>query len=168
MGSNNKKGQFTFRTAAVFFILSAIAEIIAILFLDSRVTLFGAVRGGLVAVVYDLIYAALFVALGVGLWRANSWGYPLIFATTIYYTLDTIQAVLSSEAAELDLKQQLVQLFSEHENIFQQAGIGKEIFLNVFFDTYHNMMLVLPYLFLACWWGFVLYTYQRRDYFKSP
>lgn len=166
MPEEKKKGRFTFRTTAVFFILSALVEVFSIV-LGSRVPLFGAVHGGFVAAIYDLIYAVLFAALGVGLWRANRWGYPLVFVATIYYSIDTVQAFFSRDAAEADFKQQLIQILAEYEDIFQQAGVSKDDFINAILGNYHNMMAVLPFLFLACWWGFAWYTYSRRDYFQA-
>jgi len=165
MPAEKKKGQFTFRTAAVFFILSALVEIFSIFF-GSRVPLFGVVHDGFVAAIYDLVYATLFAALGVGLWRGNRWGYTLVFVATIYYSLDTVQAFFSRDAAETDLKQQLIQMLAGHEDILQQAGVSKDDFINAILSTYHDMMAVLPLLFLACWWGFAWYTYVRRDYFQ--
>ena len=160
MESTMKRGGFTFRTAAVFFVLSAFVDVI---FIDSRVQLLGNIYGGVVAVMYHLIYVVLFLMLGVGLWNAKPWGYTALLVITLVYTVDTVQAFFSRGAVEADLIKQL----SEHEEIFRQAGIDKEYFLNVFTNNFNNMMTVVPFLVLACWWGFVWYAYIRRDYFQA-
>lgn len=144
-----KKGTFTFRTAAVFFILSAIFESVS---LPVEVPLFGAVRGGLVAVAYHFIYAALFMAVGVSLWGAKHWGYPAVLVATIYYTFDKLQVLLSREMVADYLMQQL----EAHEATFQMTD--KEFLLQT--------MTLLSILSIACWWGFAWYTHVRRDYFR--
>jgi hypothetical protein len=36
-------------------------------------------------------------------------------------------------------------------------------------DSAHIMQaIMLDIIIVLCWWGFALYTYWRRDYFKSP
>ncbi|MGW8187719.1 MAG: hypothetical protein ACWGNK_10645, partial [Desulfobacterales bacterium] len=60
------KGKWTFRTAAVLFVISALTEMIPP---TAPVPLFGAVSGGVVALFYHLFYAGLYVILGVGLWQ---------------------------------------------------------------------------------------------------
>jgi hypothetical protein len=164
MEPTRKKGTFTFRTAAVFFILSAVLELP---FVTSEVPLFGAVRDGLIADVYHIVYVLLFTALGVGLWNGVRWAFPTVFITTVYYSLDTIQAFFSREAAEVDFKRQLMQILAGQEAAFQQVGVSKEDFMNAVINGYHNMISVLPFVLLACWLGFAWYTYRRRDYFSA-
>jgi hypothetical protein len=80
-----RKGAFTIRAAAACFLASAFFEILSP---TSRIPLFGALRGGAVAAGYHVIYFALFMAMGIGLWQARAWGYRMMFAGTIVYTLD--------------------------------------------------------------------------------
>ena len=148
----------------MFFVLSAVLELP---FIASEVPLFGAMRGGVIAAIYHIAYVVLFAALGIGLWKGVRWAFPTVFITTAYYSLDTIQAFFSREAAEADFKQQLVQVLAGREDAFQQAGISKEDFMNALINGYHNMMTILPFVFLACWLGFAWYTYARRDYFQT-
>ncbi len=151
-----KKGKFTFRTTAVFFILSAVVELV---FLNSDVALFGAIRGGPAAVLYHLIYAAIFIILGAGLWNARPWGYRAVLGFTVYYTLDVVQAWLSRQAVQADFMQQL----AGYEDTFQQAGVDKEAFQNLLLNT----ITIVPLVVLLCWWGFAWYTHIHRDYFQS-
>ena len=58
------KGKWTFRTAAVLFVISALTEMVPP---TAPVPLFGVMSGGAVALFYHLFYAGLYVGLGVGL-----------------------------------------------------------------------------------------------------
>jgi predicted MFS family arabinose efflux permease len=118
----------------------------------TEVPLFGAVRGGAVKVLYHLLYATLFLALGVGLWTGRRWGYRLVFAGTLYYTLDKFLYLLDRETIEVHLMQQL-----------QPYG---EIFELIEKDSILQMMVLTTVLFVGCWWGFALYIYLRRGYFR--
>ena len=146
--SVSAKGRMTFRTAAVLFFLSAVFEIFSF---TSEVALLGALRGGVVAVVWHLLYLFLFLGLGLGLWRAKPWGYKLVFIVTVFYTLDKISMLFYPEF----MKAWLTQLLSRRGDILQFIDI--ELVL-----TAVTLMMVL---FVACWWGFAVYTYLRREYF---
>ena len=148
MGASTK-GRITFRTAAVLFLLSALVEIFSI---TSKVELLGALRGGVVAVIWHLLYISLFMGLGVGLWRAKTWGYKLVFIGTVFYTLDKISILFYPEF----MKAWLIQLLSRQRDILQFIDI--ELVL--------QMVTLMIVLFVACWWGFAVYTYLRRAYFK--
>jgi hypothetical protein len=142
------KGRFTFRTAAVLFLLSALLEIFSV---TSEVALWGALRGGIVAVIWHLVYISLFLGLGVGLWRAKPWGYKLVFVGTLFYTLDKVSNLFYMDF----MKAWLMQQFNRYEDIWQLIDIG--IVLQIF--------TLLMLLIVACWWGFAVYTYLRREYF---
>jgi hypothetical protein len=146
--SSGPKGRITFRIAAVFFLLSALLEIFSI---TSEVPLFGALRGGVSAAIYHLIYFLLFMALGIGLWRAKPWGYRLVFAGTLLYTLDKVLYLLYRDSMKAWLRIQL----SGYEEMLQFIDIGLIL----------QMVILLMLLFVACWWGFAVYTYWRREYF---
>lgn len=152
MTADGKKGRFTFRTAAVLFILSALFEILSI---SSETLLFGAIQDGVIAGVYHLVYVVLFMALGVGLWNGKSWGYPLVFTATAVYTLDKLQFVLSRDALEALIANQL----AGYESALQAQGMDVTLIMQAVILT--SVVVVL------FWWGFALYTYLRRDYFKS-
>jgi hypothetical protein len=146
--SSGPKGRITFRIAAVFFLLSALLEIFSI---TSKVPLFGALRGGVSAAIYHLIYFLLFMALGIGLWRAKPWGYKLVFGGTLFYTLDKVSNLFYPDF----IKAWLMQQFSRYGEIWQLIDI----------ETLLQMVILLMLLLVACWWGFAVYTYLRKDYF---
>jgi hypothetical protein len=146
--SAGTKGKITFRTAAVLFLLSALLEIFSV---TSKVALLGALRGGALAVIWHLVYISLFLGLGVGLWRAKPWGYKLVFVGTLFYTLDKVSNLLYTDFMKAWLMQQL----SRYEDIWQLIDIGID----------PQMVTLLMLLFVACWWGFAVYTYLRSDYF---
>lgn len=152
MESNRKKGRFTFRTTAVLLMASAVFELLSI---TAEEPLFGEIRSGLSVGIYHIFYAALFAALGVGLWGAKKWGYALVFVTTVVYTLDKLQFILSRQAMENFIAQQM----SGYEEALQSQGIDSALILQAIVLT--SSVIVL------CWWGFALYTYWRRDYFKG-
>lgn len=152
MTMDRKKGHFTFRTAAVLLIASAVLELLSV---TSEVPLFDAVRDGIAAGIYHLVYAGLFLALGMGLWRAKKWGYTLVFVTTAVYTLDKLQLVLGRQALDTYIKTQ----FAGYESQLQSQGIDTALVTQA--------IVLMAVVVVLCWWGFALYTWWRRDYFKQ-
>lgn len=152
MEPGRKKGHFTFRTTAVLLMVSAAFELLS---LTAEEPLFGEIRSGISIGIYHLVYAALFMALGIGLWRARKWGYTLVFVTTVLYTLDKLLFILNQQVMEAFIKKQM----SGYEEVLQSQGIDSALFMQAIVLT--NIIVVL------CWWGFALYTHWRRDYFKS-
>ncbi len=142
--------RFTVRTAAVFFLLSVVFELI---FVTSPVPLFGAVRGGLVAVSCHLLYACLFAAMGIGLWTARPWGYRMMIAGTIFYTLDKLRYLLDGRARA----DELARLTKGYEAIFEMVNM----------DMLDPVTYLAYGLIVTCWWGFILYLYSHRDYFRA-
>ena len=152
MEPDRKKGHFTFRTTAVLLIASAVFELFSI---TAEEPLFGEIRSGLSVGIYHVFYAALFAALGVGLWRARKWGYTLVFVTAALYALDKLQFFMNQEAMESFIKQQM----SGNESALQAQGIDSMLIMQA--------MALTSVVIVFCWWGFALYTYWRRDYFKN-
>lgn len=152
MTTDRKKGHFTFRTAAVLLIASAVLELLSV---TSEVPLFDAIRGGMAAGIYHLVYAGLFLALGVGLWRASKWGCTLVFVTTAVYTLDKLQLVLGRQALDTFIKAQ----FAGYESQLQSQGMDTALVAQA--------VVLMSVVVVLCWWGFALYTWWRRDYFKN-
>jgi len=152
MESGRKKGHFTFRTTAVLLIASAVFELFSI---TAEEPLFGEIRSGLSVGIYHVFYAALFAALGVGLWSAKKWGYTLVFVTAVVYTVDKLQLILNRQVMDNFIKQQM----SGYEEALQSQGVNSAVFMQAIVLT--SIVIVL------CWWGFALYTYWRRDYFKN-
>jgi hypothetical protein len=126
------KGRFNIRTAGVLFVASAIFELISV---TTEIPLFGAVRGG--AVLYHLVYATLFLAMGVGLLMGRRWGYRVVLAGTLYYTLDKSLYLLDRKTMEVHLMQQLQQY--------------REIFELIEKDSILQMMVLTTVLFVGCW-----------------
>lgn len=153
MTTDRKKGHFTFRTAAVLLIASGLLELLSV---TSEVPLFNEVRGGMAAAIYHLVYAGLFLVLGAGLWRAKKWGYTLVFVTTAVYTLDKLQLVLGRQALDTFIKAQ----FAGYDSQLQSRGIDTALITQA--------VVLMALVVVLCWWGFALYTWWRRDYFKSP
>lgn len=145
-----RKGAFTFRAAAVLFVLSAMLEFVV---WRTEVPLFGAIRGGLVASAYHLLYATLYVILGVGLWSAQRWTYAVVLATTAVYTVDKLQTMFLSRDVIV-------------ERLMQEIAGSPELLQVVNRESMLQMVLLVSVTFIACWWGFVWYTHLRRDYFK--
>lgn len=151
MGTDGKKGRFTFRSAAVLLAISAVLELLAI---AAEAPLFGEVRGGMVAGVYHAVYAALFMVLAWGLWKAAKWGYLLVFVTATVYTLDKLQMVLYRSAMETFIRTQITGIESQ----LLAQGIDETLILQA--------MTLMTAVVVVCWWGFALYAYWRRDYFR--
>lgn len=151
MESSGKKGRFTFRTAAVLFVLSAVFEIFAI---TSEIPLFGTIIGGNRVVIYHVVYAALFLALGIGLWNATRWGYFLVFVTVLLYTIDRLQFIFSRQVMESFISGRI----ASYESELHSLGINIAMISQV--------VVLMTVVVILCWWGFALYTYIRRDYFQ--
>jgi len=147
-----KKGTFTFRTAAVLFVLSAAFELLSV---TSEVPLFGAIRSGLSANIYHIVYILFFLALGVGLWGAKKWGYALVFITTILYTIDKLQFILSRQTVEAFITAQM----DGYQSELQAQGIDAGLIMEA--------LVLMSIVVILCWWGFAWYTYIRRDYFQA-
>ncbi len=152
-------GRFTIRTAGVLFVASAIFQLISV---TTDIPLFGAVRGGAVAVLYNLVYATLFLALGVGLWTGRRWGYRLVFAGTLYYTLDRLLYLLDRKTMEVHL----VQLLQWYRELLEEV-VGGGIEADAILQMMPPVLWTLTLLFVGCWWGFALYIYLRRGYFRA-
>ena len=144
------KGRTTFRIASVLFLLSAVLEIAAI---STAAPLLGVFRSGLAAALYHLFYTALYLALAVGLWRASRWSYRLVFAATAIYTLDKLQYIIYRQS-----------IFNE---LMRQAGGYRQLLQMVDRQLLLQAMVLMAVLFTACWWGFAIFTYLRRDYFLT-
>jgi Predicted membrane protein (DUF2127) len=144
-----QKGKWTFRIASFFFFLSVLLEALPP---TSPVLLFGAVRAGVAAGIYHGLYGLLYAGLGIGLWRARPWAYKLVLLTTLIYTIDVIQGLLSPKALGAFLRLQL----GGHEDLLQLVDF------NLILQAFMGVKGIL----VAGWWGFALYTYLRRRYFQ--
>jgi len=141
----SKKVRFTVRTAGLFFIISALAEISSI---SSAVPLFGEVHSGPVAVIYHLIFTGVYLGMGIGLWVAKPWGYQFIWGGTVFYTMERGLNLLTNQGSTGTL--------SEYAELLGAEGQG----------TISWVMQLSALMSVAGWWGFVLYLYFHRDYFQ--
>jgi hypothetical protein len=150
------KGTFTIKTAGVLLILSGLPSLLS---LTSEVPLFGAMRGGLVAVVYNLGFAALFVGMGVGLLVGKDWGYKLILGGTVLYSIDKLLFLIDAQARDAYVNASGVP--------GSLAGFPDATSYEQMITLYRQGMIVISLTSLACWWGFALYIWLRRDYFHQ-
>ena len=142
------KGKLTFRITAVLFIFSAVFELFTI---TGAVFLFGSVRAGPVALIYHVLYTALYFTLAMGLWGAKPWGARLVFIATVFYTLDKAQFIVYRKAVLTTLA--------------AKTGPFRDILSMVDTNLLLQVLTVATLFIVACWWGFAFYTYLRRDYF---
>jgi len=144
----NRKGVFTIRTAAVFFFLSAILELIS---MASEVSIAGRLFGGLIASLYHLFYGTLFIGMGAGLWSGKKWGLKVMLAGTILYTIEKAAYLLNKEAQLLEIER----VSNQFGDLVDMVGI----------ETILQMTNLTFLVILGCWWGFMGYLYVRRAYF---
>jgi hypothetical protein len=144
------KGRATIRTAAVLFLASAVFEIMDF---NSAVALFGGVRLGAAAVSYHIVFAALYILSGIGIWAAKPWGYWAFMATAAVYTVDKIQLMLFPQAF--------------YDYILQQLTVTREIVGMIPKEQIVQYFLIAYIILLLCWWGFALYLHMRRRYFRE-
>ena len=148
----NVKGRTTIRTAAICFLASAVLELLD---LATPVPLLGGMRSGLAAVLYHLIFAAVFFGMGVGLWTGKPWGYGMLMAGTAAYSIDKAQMLLAPQTFYEFILQQFTS--TSTREIF--AVVPKELALQVMTAAY--LVVVM------CWWGFAFYIHRRRSYFEQ-
>jgi hypothetical protein len=148
----NVKGRTTIRTAAICFLASAVLELLD---LASPVPLLGAMRSGLAATGYHLIFSAVFLGMGIGLWTGKPWGYGMLMAGTAAYSIDKAQLLLAPQTF--------------FEFILQQFSTPstREIFALVPEDLALQVMTAAYLVVVLCWWGFAFYVHRRRSYFEQ-
>ena len=146
---SKRKGHFTIRSAGVLFVLSAVYELFSI---TSEVPLFGALRGGATAMIYHLIFIVGFLAIGIGLLTGKRWGYFLVFGETVFCTIDRALYMLDGKARDAYVMKQL-SAYKEFLNLIDRNSLDQ-------------LMVIVAMTSTACWWGFALYIYLRREYFQ--
>ena len=147
-----KKGRTTIRTAAVCFLASAVFEILDV---TAPVPLLGAIRSGIAAMGYHLIFTAIFFAMGIGLWTGKRWVCGVVMAGTALYSIDKAQMLLAR------------QTFSDY--IMQQftTSTTREILGLVPIEQVLQLLMLVYLVLVLCWWGFALYIHLRRSYFTQ-
>ena len=135
------------RFAGFFFLLSALGELTSIV---SPVQLFGDEYGGLLAILYHLIYIGIYAGMGLALWMARSWGFQMILYGSLFYTVDRLIYMIYGNASS--------SLLSQYGELMGSGGQ----------DLVAQATALTVVVTLAAWWGFVGYVYMKRDYFDSP
>ena len=149
--SRPHKGSFTIRTAGLLFLVSAALEV---MFVTGDVPLFGAIRGGAVAVLYHVVYAMLFVVVGIGLVGLKRWGYRALLGGTLFYTADKLLFLLDRDTMSAQIEREL----DPYRDL--AAGIIDK-------DTLVQITVLTTLLFVACWWGFALFVHRHRGEFRD-
>lgn len=144
------KGHFTLRTAGALFIASALFELFA---LTSAVPLFGDLRGGFVAVAYHGLFVVVFLSMGFGLWRAETWGYRAVLGGTAIYAVDHILYLLDDAGRSAAMAE-------------QTRGYA-QILEGIDMQSIDQVATSVAFIVLVCWIGFAVYVHQRRDYFRG-
>jgi hypothetical protein len=108
-------------------------------------------RSGTTALFYNLFYIILFVSIGVGLIVGQGWGYRLFWAGTVVYSLDALAFLLNK---------------STRDAYLVAAGVTREVGSLIDVSMLDQWVFLASIVSIACWWGFALYVYWRRDYFR--
>jgi hypothetical protein len=143
-------GYFTLRTAGALFIISGAVEVFS---LTSEIPLFGALRGGALAVGHHALFAAVFFFMGVGLWSAKSWGHRAVLVGTGIYLADKALYLFDSTARAAALTAQTKDYAEIFEFIDPQSIDG--------------MVTTMTLLFMASCLGFAYYVHLRRGFFVN-
>lgn len=143
-----RPGAITITIGGVLFLLSGAFGLLSC---TSDVALLGGMRSGAVAIGYNLFFVALFFAMGIGLIVGRSWGYRLLFAGTLVYTVDRLGFVLDKAARKAYLA---------------SAGLPEEVRSLIDMSMIEQGVVLTTFVVMICWWAFALYIYARRDYFR--
>ena len=101
-------------------------------------------HSGFAVFIYHLIYIAIYLGMGFGLWAAMPWGFKYVLGSTIFYTLDKVQYLLSGQAS--------AKIITEYGAFLGSEG-----------QTMVSWVSTLTFgLSIVGWWGFVLYLYFKR------
>lgn len=144
-----RKGSFNIKSAGVFFVLSGALTLAMV---KSDVALLGAIRSGAIALCYNLTYAVLLLGMGIGLIQMRQWGYKLLFAGTAFYTLDKLLMLIDKNTRDASLGS---------SDVIKQAQSLIDA------DMLDQVVVLATLVSLACWWGFAVYIYLRRESFRA-
>lgn len=136
--------KFTTRFAAIFFLLSAIGEIMSI---NSGVHVFGSPQNGTQAVLYHLTYIIIYLGMGIGLFVRKPWAYWTLWTGTGIYSLDKI--------INLFVDQETATIMSKYGDILGASGM----------DTIDLAMKAATLISLLCFWGFMGYVWYHRNFY---
>ena len=146
-GPQRRPDSFTFISSGVLFLLSGACSLMT---LTSQVPLFGAMRGGTIAVLYNLAFAAMFLAVGYGLVARKPWTVTLVLAGTAMYTLEKLMLIADRQTRDAYLA---------------ASGVTSEVAAMIDTSLIHQLLLLVRITVVLCWWGFAVYVWFRRAYF---
>jgi len=144
------KGHFTMVSAGWLLLLSGAFGLFS---LTSGVPLLGAVRHGAVAVVYNGVLSAAFLAMGFALVQRRPWALRAVAFASAAYTLDKLLFLLDDGARAAALN---------------ESGALANLLDPETLRTLDQMSVLMAGVFLVGWWAFVGWLYLRRDYFTPP
>ena len=131
--------------------LLAVSGVWMLVTCTSPVPLFGAVQSGAVAVVYNGVLGALFLAMGYALAGRKSWALTATAAATAAYTLDKVLFILDAPARRAFL--------ANGSQMIDSLGPGMGSMVD-------QLAVLMSWSFLAGWWGLAIYIYIKRGYFR--
>ena len=132
--------------------LLMISGAVGMLFLTSGVPLLGAVRHGVVAVSYNAVTSAAFLAMGVALARRRPWALRAVAGASVVYTLDKLLFLLDPGARAAALGE---------GGPLASSLLGRDVLSRL-----DELSVVLAVGLLVGWWLFVGWVYLHRDYFR--
>jgi len=144
-----RKGSSIIKSSGWLFVLSGFFSLLSV---TSDVPLFGAMRSGSLALCYNLFFAILFAGMGLGLILGRSWGYRLFMAGTVVYSLERLAFLLDKNTRDAYLT---------------ASGVTREVRSLVDMSVFDEGIFLATAATLICWWGFAVYIYWRRDYFRE-
>ena len=118
----------------------------------SPVPLFGAVRTGALAVLYNGVFGALMLAMGYALADRKPWALAITAAATAFYTLDKLLFIIDSKARLASL--------GGGTQLLNSLGPGMGTMVD-------QVSVLMSVAFLAGWWGLAIYIYIKRSYFQQ-
>ena len=96
-----RRTRFVIRSAAVFFLISAIFEVFST---DAAIPIGGAMRGGGVAFVYHIMYALIYLVMAAGLWMSTPWAFLAVLGGTVIYSLEKVIYLFDGSARSAEIR----------------------------------------------------------------
>jgi len=147
-GRRRPPGHFTFVTSGWLLVLSGV---FGLLFVTSGVPLLGALRHGAVAVVYNGITSAAFLAMGLAFVRRRPWAMRAVAAASVVYTLDKLLFLADAGARTAALGEGVTLV----SGLLGRDGLA----------LLDELSLAMALGLLVGWWAFVAWVYRHRGYF---
>ena len=151
MTGNTKKGNLTFKTAAIFFFISMGFEFYNI---TREATIFGMQVVHVPAIMSHLAYIIIYGSIGFGLWFKKAWGPKAVYSGTAFYSIDMLFYILNRKG----IRAGLIKNLSAYGIELQKADMDRLI----------TLISIIVLVVVICWIGFAVYTYVRRGYFIAP